>query len=146
MKKVIGFIATGSLLTLLLIGSAYAQLPGIPIRASIPFDFSVRGKTLPAGEYEVTRINDEPEGLLLRNIHDRHDDVVFITEPKGEQRIPRNNMLIFNRYGDSYFLSEVLTAGVQTGQELNPSHAERALRRELAKNQSQPEIVTVASN
>ena len=146
MKRLIGFIATGSLLTLLLIGSAYAQLPGIPIRVQIPFDFTVRGKTLPAGEYEVTRINDEPEGLLLRNIHDKHDDVVFITEPKGEQRIPRNNMLVFNRYGDSYFLSEVVTAGVQTGQELNPSHAERALRRELAKNEVQPQTVTVASN
>jgi len=146
MKRLIGFIATGSLLTLLLIGSAYAQLPGIPIRVQIPFDFTVRGKTLPAGEYEVTRINDEPEGLLIRNIHDKRDDVVFTTEPKGEQRIPRNNMLVFNRYGDSYFLSEVVTAGVQTGQELNPSHAERALRRELAKNEVQPQTVTVASN
>jgi len=146
MKRLIGFIGTGGLLMLLLLGSAYAQLPGIPIRASIPFDFTVRGKTLPAGEYEVTRINDEPEGLLIRNIHDKRDDVVFTTEPKGEQRIPRNNMLVFNRYGDSYFLSEVVTAGVQTGQELNPSHAERALRRELAKNEVQPQTVTVASN
>jgi hypothetical protein len=146
MRKLIGLIATGTL-TLLLVGSAYAQLPGLPIRASIPFDFTVRGRTLPAGEYEVTRINDEPEGLLLRNIHDKHDDVVFVTEPKDARKIPNHNLLIFNRYGERYFLSEVVTAGVQTGQELTPSHAERALRREmLARNQYQPETVTVASN
>jgi len=53
---------------------------------------------------------------------------------------------VFHRYGDSYFLSEVVTGGEQTAQELKPSHAEREMRREMAKNQEQPETVTVALN
>ena len=118
MRKLFCVIAMGCLLSLLVVGSVQAQLPGSEIRASIPFDFTVRGKTLPAGDYAITRIGDEP----------------------------RRNFLVFNRYGDSYFLEEVVTAGEGTGRELSPSHAERALRREMAKNQLQPETVTVALN
>ena len=146
MKKLFSVMVVGCLLSLLVAGSTYAQLPGTAIRASIPFDFTVRGKTLPAGDYELTRIGDESVGLLLRNVREKSEHVVFETEPMEVHRIPRRNMLVFNRYGDSYFLEEVVTAGEETGRELSPSHAERTLRREMAKNQAEPEIVTVALN
>ena len=144
MKKLFSVIAMGCLLSLLLVGSVQAQLPGSEIRASIPFDFTVRGVTLPAGEYTITRIGDEPASLLMRNINNKHEHVVFDTDPKDVRRLPRRNVLVFNRYGDSYFLEEVVTAGEETGRELEPSHAERTLRREMAKNQLQPETVMVA--
>ena len=146
MKKFFSVVAAGCLLSLVLVGSTRAQLPGTEIRVQIPFDFTVKGKTLPAGEYEVRRINDEPIGLLIRNMHDKHDNVVFETEPKIDRSITKKDELIFTRYGDSYFLSEVLTAGEQTSEEINPSHRERELRREMmSQNQSQPEVVTVAA-
>ena len=126
-------------------GSAGAQEPGTKIRASIPFDFTVKGKTLPAGEYEVSRVMDEPIALLLRNVHDKHDEVVVETEPVIGRMTPKRDELIFNRYGESYFLSEVFTAGEQTGEELYPTHRERELRSEMARNQAGPETVTVAA-
>jgi len=146
MKKLFSVIAMGCFLSLLLVGSVHAQMPGTEIRASIPFDFTVRGKTLPAGEYTLTRIGDEPANLLMRNIRGRHENVVFDTEPADVHRIPRRNVLVFNKYGDNYFLEEVVTAGDETGRELIPSHAERTLRREMAKNQLAPETVMVALN
>jgi len=146
MKKVFSLVVAGCLLSLLVVGTTSAQEPGTEIRVSIPFDFTVRGKTLPAGEYEVKRINDEPIGLLIRNVHNKHDDVVFETEPKIDRSITKRDELIFTRYGDSYFLSEVVTAGEQTGEELYPSHRERELQREMmSRNQAQPETVTVAA-
>lgn len=146
MKKFFSVVAAGCLLSLVLVGSTRAQLPGTEIRVQVPFDFIVKGKTLPAGEYEIRRLNDEPIGLLIRNMHDKHDNVVFETEPKIDRGITKKDELIFTRYGDSYFLSEVVTAGEQTGEEVNPSHRERELRREmLSKNQAQPETVTVAA-
>jgi|SRR6185436_358078 len=145
MKKVFSVAVAGCLLSLLLAGSVGAQEPGTAIRASIPFDFVVKGKTLPAGEYEIRRVMDEPIGLLIRNVHDKHDDVVFETEPKIDRAITKRDELIFNRYGDTYFLAEVVTAGEQTGEELNPTHKERELKREMARNQSAPETVTVAA-
>ena len=73
MKRVFSVVVAGCLLSVLLLGSAGAQEPGTKIRASIPFDFTVKGKTLPAGEYEVSRVMDEPIALLLRNVHDKND-------------------------------------------------------------------------
>jgi len=146
MKKLFSVIAMGCLLSLLVVGNVHAQLPGTEIRASIPFDFTVRGKTLPAGEYAISRIGDEPVDLLIRNVNKRHEHVVFATEPEDARRIPRRNVLVFNRYGDTYFLEEVVTAGEETGREITPSHAERALRRDMAKNQVEPETVMVALN
>lgn len=144
MRKIFIVMAIGSLLALSLVATAQAQMPGVPIRATIPFDFMVRGRTFPAGSYWIERISDDPSGLVLRNINDKHEHIVFETESVEGRREPRHNVLVFNRYGDEYFLSEVMTAGEQSGRELAPSHAERALRREMAKNQEVPETVTVA--
>ena len=146
MKRVFSVVAAGCLLSLLLVGVTRAQMPGTAIRVSIPFDFIVKGRTLPAGEYEITRIVDEPVGLLVRDLNDKHDKVVVETEPKVDRSIAKRDELIFNRYGNSYFLSEVVTGGEQTNEEVYPSHAERALRREMtARNQAAPEAVTVAA-
>ena len=134
----------GCLLILLLFGSAGAQEPGTRIRVSIPFDFTVKGRTLPAGEYDITRVMDEPIALLVRNVHDKHDEIVVETEPVKGAFLNKDE-LVFNRYGDTYFLAEIFTAGEQMGEELYPSHKERELKREMARNEVGPETVTVAA-
>jgi hypothetical protein len=144
MKKLFSLMAIGSLVALSLAATAHAQLPGVPVRATIPFDFIVRGKVLPAGSYEIERVTEDPSGLLLRNVNNKREHIVFETEPVEGRRISNHNVLVFNHYGDEYFLSEVVTAGEQTGRELAPTRQERTLRREMAKNQTQAETVTVA--
>ena len=148
MRKVLGVMAMGCLLSVfvLVVVSVQAQDPGSAIRVSIPFDFTVEGRTLPAGNYEVRRISDEPTGLLIQNVRRRRDEAMFQTEPRDERRIPNHSLLVFHRYGDSYFLSEVMTAGQETAEDLRPTRAERTLRSEMAKNNVEPETVTVAMN
>lgn len=146
MRKVLGVMAMGCLLSVLVVVSVHAQDPGSAIRVSIPFDFTVEGRTLPAGDYEVRRISDEPTGLLIQNVRRRRDEAMFQTEPRDERRIPNHSLLVFHRYGDSYFLSEVMTAGQETAEDLRPTRAERTLRSEMAKNNVEPETVTVAMN
>src|SRR5215467_7434514 len=111
MRKLLVVMAAGCLLTLLIVVGAHAQEPGTSIRVSIPFDFTVEKKSLPAGEYEIRRINDEPIGLMIQNVNHRRDEAMFMTEPLDVRRIPNHSLLIFHRYGDGYFLSEVVTAG-----------------------------------
>jgi hypothetical protein len=144
-KKVLFAAVTCCFLALVAVATAYAQFPGTAIRATIPFAFSVEGKTLPAGEYEIKRITDSPEGLVIRNVNDKHDHVMFVTESVEPRKIPERGEIVFHRYGDSYFLSEVLTAGEETGRELAPSRAERQLRREMASNKTEPETVALAA-
>jgi len=145
MKKIFSLVVIGSVLSLVA-ATAQAQLPGMAIRATIPFDFIVRGRTLPAGSYEIRRVTDESLDLLIRNVDDKHDKAMFGTEPVYMNRIPGKNVLVFNRYGDAYFLSEVETASDQTARELFPSRKERHLQQQMAINLVAPETVTVACN
>ena len=126
-KQIFSAVVTGCLLALMIAVPAHAQMPGTTIRATIPFDFIVRGKTLPAGNYE------------------KRDHVLFETEPVETMEIPNESEIVFHRYGDSYFLSEVFTAGEETGQELTTSRAERRLRSEMASNKANAETVAVAA-
>jgi hypothetical protein len=143
-KQILITLVTGCFLALMIAAPTRAQAPGTALRADIPFDFIVRGKPLPAGNYEIVRLNDSPEGLVIRNVSDKRDHVLFETESIEAKRIPKRSEIVFLRYGDNYFLSEVLTAGEQTGRELLPSRAERQLKREMASNKTQPEEVAVA--
>ncbi len=145
MKKFFSLVVVGSLLTLVA-ATAQAQLPGTAIRASIPFDFIIEGRTLPAGRYEIRRVSDESVGLLIRNVYDKHDKAMFETEPVYLRTMPSKDVLVFNRYGDTYFLSEVETASEQTAREAYPSRKERHMRQQMAKNQVEPQTVTVACN
>lgn len=144
MKKLFSVVGIGSVLILLVAAVAQAQMPGTAIRASIPFDFIVRGRTLPAGHYEIRRVGDEPTGLLIRNIDDKHDHALFETETVYMRGVSGKNELVFNRYGDTYYLSEVETAGEQMAREVYPSRSERHLRQQMAKNEAEPATVTVA--
>ncbi len=143
-KQIFSAVVTGCLLALMITVPAHAQMPGTTMRATIPFDFIVRGKTLSAGNYEIKRISDSPEGLIIRNVNEKRDHVMFATEPVEPRKIPNRSEIVFHRYGDSYFLSEVLTAGEETGQEVLPSRAERQLRSQMASNRAEPETVALA--
>ena len=144
-KRVFSAALTCGLLAALAAVTAYAQMPGTALRTRIPFDFSVRGKTLPAGVYEIRRVNDEPEVLVISNLNDRQERTTFNTEPVEARKIPGKGVVEFHKYGDSYFLSEIFTGGEQTGRELRRSRQERDLRREMASNQTEPETVALAA-
>jgi len=146
MRRIFTAIVATAFLALTITAPARAQLPGTAMRANIPFDFIVNGKTLPAGNYEVKRLNDEPEGLIIRSVDNKHDHAVFETESTQQNRMPRHDQIVFDRYGDTYFLSEVLTGGMETGRRLAPTRAERELKREteMASNNAQPQTVSIA--
>ena len=145
-KHMFGALAVGCLLALIVAAPARAQLPGTTIRANIPFDFIIRGKTMPAGKYEVMRLTDSPEVLEIRNVNDKRDHAAFETEAFTASDIANRSELVFNRYNDTYFLSEVVTAGEKTGREAFPSHAERRMRHEMARINREPETVAVELN
>jgi len=142
-RKLIAILSAGCLLALLAVVPAQAQLPGEPIRVTIPFDFIVRGRTLPAGKYLIRRIGDTPDGLTVYNINS-HQHALFESEPVEKERAPKRGEVVFHEYGDTYFLAEIWTGGEQTGRELIPSRAERRLEHDLADKGTAPTMVALA--
>ena len=144
-KRVFSAALLCGLLAALTAATAYAQMPGTTLRTRIPFDFSIRGKTLPAGDYEIRRVNDEPDLLMISSVNNSHERVIFDTEPVEARKISGKGEVEFHRFGDSYFLSEIFAGGEQTGNELPASRQERDLRREMASNKTEPETVALAA-
>ena len=158
MKKktvVKGFI-TAALLAMAIITagvSAQAQTLQYRLTVNIPFDFTVSGQKLPAGKYLVSRAH-ESIGDTVVQIQNADGQpvanrfsvpiVTFKTKKRGE--------LIFHRYNDQYFLSEVWPAGGGTGRAFLKTRAERDLERSAARDNGvaavksrKAEIVTLAA-
>ncbi len=108
---------------LLAASAAFAQTKQGDVTADIPFPFVVAHQTLPAGHYIVSPANADAVG-----IHDANNRGTFVPT-LSTQRSPNDNSckLVFHRYGDTYFLSEVWVAGNSNGRTLFRSRAEREL-------------------
>jgi hypothetical protein len=110
--------------------SANAQSLNYRLTANIPFDFSVAGQKLPAGKYWINRapLSNGDTIVQIRST-DGHSNVTRLTIPVFAGNPAKNSALVFNRYGDEYFLSEIWPAGGVTGREVPKSRAERELAR-----------------
>ncbi|MGB6901086.1 MAG: hypothetical protein WBE12_20995, partial [Candidatus Acidiferrum sp.] len=95
------------------------------MKVTIPFDFVAGNRSLPAGEYSVN-VSGQTHMLILVDRKDgaptilgAHD--VVAREPQSQSK------LIFNRYGDRYFLSQVWMQGNSRGRQLSKSAREKEI-------------------
>ena len=87
-------------------GSAIAQ--GSNIKANIPFDFTVGNTWMPAGEYTIS-------SPLREIIEVRSADLSRIAElvsSPSHNESRSGSKLVFDKYGDQYFLRHVLCPSV----------------------------------
>jgi len=135
-KQALRVLIMLSLFVTLAVASVHAQFDG-QIAANIPFEFIVGKTTLPAGEYTVEPLRTAP-GLLIRSV-DSRACVMVLTNSVQASAIQAKAKLVFNRYGDQYFLSQVWTPGDYIGRELIRSRHEL----ELAKSTPKPQTATL---
>lgn len=89
--------------------SAQAQI-GAQYRVYIPCDFNVGNKTLPAGDY-VIKLTNPASGLSPLTILETKGGktkIVQVIRNKTNER-SKISKLVFNRYGNRYFLAEMNT-------------------------------------
>lgn len=113
---------------------------------NIPFDFTVAGKSLPAGEYLVERSTQaSADGLSLRNVENGAGAFVLTSTVQSNWRQAASR-LVFTRYNEHYFLSQYWTVGESSGRALIKSEKERTLEGELAKTGAKPTkvVITIA--
>src|SRR5438552_8722567 len=116
------------------VASANAQLSS-PIRAKIPFDFNVGEKKLPAGEYSFSSLPGFSDNKLMSVSSADARAHLFQSTFAAEVLTPKNkSTLVFNRYGDQYFLEQIWSGGEQEGTQVPQSRRERTIRR-LAQTQ-----------
>ena len=112
---------------------------------NVPFDFNVKGKSLPAGEYIMSPASTADQSGLIMKRRDGQGNAIVLTMPVEARENQTESRLVFSRYGERYFLSQVWTAGDSTGRELRKTSQERSLENELAKNNARPETVAIVA-
>ena len=125
MKKAYTMIALLVLLGSLAV-AAQAQTSGrTELRASIPFQFNVGDKQMPAGDYTVTPINPSSDHVVLRlHSEDGHTSLIQMDAVIGKANARAR--LVFNRYGNLYFFAQAWTSGDANGLLASKSRSERA--------------------
>ena len=104
---------------------ASAQIDG-DLDAEIPFQFHVGTRELPAGKY---RIHLDEASLRIMEITsaDGSASALFQVQESDAKSAPARSELIFNKYGDNYFLAELYDEGNPSGSELIESRYEKQL-------------------
>jgi frataxin-like iron-binding protein CyaY len=126
----------------LLLVAACASAQSLKVTANVPFNFVVDKATLPAGAYSIDAISSAASKTLL--IQNRDARIQMVTLPNNVERLDASNTtcLVFHRYGDRYFLSQIWVAGDKSGREFKMTRHEA----EVATNtQSAQEVIVLAS-
>jgi len=130
MKK-ITFTSLVTLAGLLMAGNALAQTH--EVRADVPFTFAVGNKTFPAGHYRIDSepTNSSDDEVLIQNsdqprfaVLARSSDEPF-TQSWG---VATQGRLVFDRFGDQYFLRQIRGPVAAVNAEIPVSKAERNVR------------------
>jgi hypothetical protein len=131
------FCAVAGMLTA---GTGLAQ--SYSVQANVPFNFAVGRAWLPAGTYTI---NQETPGTITLDDSRRHQVAMTFVQPGDTSKDARGE-LVFHRYGDRYFLSEVLCPAAGMSAVLPTSRLERkAQTMEQARN-GDPGLVLLALN
>ena len=117
-----------------------------PVKANIPFAFSMGTTELPAGPYIAER--SLKGAVRLRNTDNWKSCVSLVLTGQLKRDIQRPT-LVFHRYGDKYFLAKIWDGQSDTAYQFPKSKAEREAARtsgdKLANATTTPEIVAIVA-
>jgi hypothetical protein len=94
--------------------SAQGQIIGQP-EADIPFTFHAGGAKLPPGKYLIHAL--DPSDLTIMEIQSADDrtSALFEVRETQDSTRPKKTELLFNHYGNRYFLSKLFDGGDKVG-------------------------------
>ena len=100
--------------------SASAQTSTTLTQVDIPFAFQMSNKTLPAGTY---RIDLEANHVILLRGPDKASGFLMM-HSASKAKAADHGTVVFDRYGNKYYLRQIWTAGKTNGLECPKSRAE----------------------
>ncbi|HXI90929.1 MAG TPA: hypothetical protein VNO24_13005 [Blastocatellia bacterium] len=112
------------------------------IVANVPFNFVTKDKALPAGEYVFELVQLGGSDAVKIQSADGHITVYVPTRSAKAKVSQAEAKLVFNRYADQYFLSQVCGLEDSTTQQLAKPRAEDR----LAKTEAEKKNVSIAAH
>jgi len=126
----------------LLLVAACANAQTLKVKANVPFDFVVDKATLPAGAYYIQDVMPESSTALAIRNFDVGIGRMLLSNPAQTLVASDDTRLVFHRYGDTYFLSQIWLQGSSEGRHIKMSKREA----EVARNgQRDKDVIVLAS-
>jgi hypothetical protein len=141
-QHVVRFLHAGCLCLAVSLTSAFAQSSQL-LKVDLPFAFEVNNQQFPAGQYRVS-VDAGLPAVLLQGVKSKQA-MYTISSPIRSEKIREVASLVFTRYNDRYFLSQIWMTGTDTGRKLRPSRTERELVRSWAQSAPKPDTKVVAA-
>jgi hypothetical protein len=112
---------------------AHAQIIG-ELEVNIPFQFYAGDAKLPAGKYVVRMLdNTDLKIMEISSADDSASALFAVGDTEGPA--PRKSELIFNKYGNRYFLTKVFDEGNSDGSVVSESQYEKRVSAAAAEAQ-----------
>jgi hypothetical protein len=141
--QILKTIAILGLFFMLAMTSVSAQTTG-KVEVKIPFDFTAGKATFKAGTYSIKRVSNN--SVAIRSLDGKTTKLIDAPLAIGARDSKAGERLVFNQYGDQYFLSQVWVEA-DSGRQLFTSGAEKKVAQEykLAHNKEKPQRVEIAT-
>ncbi|MBS1791745.1 MAG: hypothetical protein JST85_28815 [Acidobacteria bacterium] len=123
------------------VSRAYAQSES-SLRAKIPFSFTVCREQLPAGTYTIKHPTGNTHTLVVKGADNRSVDIACVNNMPSSKPVAEGT-LIFNRYGNAYFLAETWWPGDEVGHSLVKTEKELALIKESPTKKPEKVIIKI---
>jgi hypothetical protein len=117
-----------TLASILAVGSAFAQTQSRQVRATVPFDFTVGNKQLPAGTYSIAQAKDG----TIRILSSKGTPVV-LTLASENGGPSKGCALSFDRRGGQYFMRGVQCSSAEMSLNFPLSKLEKRIPTEVAR-------------
>jgi len=134
-KQACSFLAIASLIAMFSVAPTQAQTNRL-IAASVPFNFVIGDRTLPAGEYIFMLVQTGGSDTVKIQSTDGHITAFVLTRASRVKVSQAEPKLVFNRYADQYFLSQVHGLEESTTQQLARPRAEDRLVKMAAEKRN----------
>jgi hypothetical protein len=119
-----------SILTLTMFaGKAHAQIVG-NLEANVPFQFHAGDARLPAGTYLIHMLDNSELTVMEITSADGSTSALFEVQAAKTNSTPAQSELVFNKYGNRYFLARVFDVGNQNGSQVVESRYEKKVSQE----------------
>jgi hypothetical protein len=125
-KQFLSFLVLSAFALAIFAGKARAQIVG-DLDVDVPFQFHAGDTKLPAGKYRIHILDGSDLTVMEITSADDSTSALFQVQESDANAAPAKSELIFNKYGNRYFLAKLFDEGNASGSKVVESRYEKQI-------------------
>ena len=123
-QKLLSLLVLSVFALTIFVGKAHAQIIG-DLNVNVPFQFHAGNAKFPAGKYRIHMLENSDLTVMEITSADGSTSALFEVQESDANSAPAKSELIFNKYGNRYFLAKLFDEGNRSGSKVVESRYEK---------------------